>query len=56
MKRLFLGMLAAFLCAAPSLATETVSYTYDALGRLVSAANIGDMNNGQTSTTSFDNA
>jgi Bacterial Ig domain len=37
-------------------ATETVTYTYDAQGRLVQSVMSGTVNNGQSSTTSFDAA
>jgi YD repeat-containing protein len=36
---------ALLLLTAPSLATETVVYTYDAQGRLVKAAHSGSVNN-----------
>jgi hypothetical protein len=38
------------------LANETVTYTYDVLGRLVKVANSGSINTGQQSTYSFDAA
>lgn len=37
-------------------ATETVTYTYDAQGRLVQSVISGTVNNGQTSSTTFDAA
>ena len=37
-------------------ATETVTYSYDAQGRLVQSVISGTVNNGQTSSTSFDAA
>jgi YD repeat-containing protein len=37
-------------------ATETVTYTYDAQGRLIQSVISGTVNNGQTSSTSFDAA
>jgi YD repeat-containing protein len=37
-------------------ATETVTYSYDAQGRLVQSVISGTVNNGQSSTTSFDTA
>jgi YD repeat-containing protein len=37
-------------------ATETVTYSYDAQGRLVQSVISGTVNNGQTSTTTFDGA
>lgn len=53
----------AVLCAAgvifatlPALATETISYTYDALGRLTAVQSSGDVNNGQNVATTYDAA
>jgi len=47
------------LCLAwtsPAWATETITYTYDALGRLVQAAHSGSVNNGQQTTYTLDPA
>lgn len=44
------------LLTQPLLANETVTYSYDALGRLVATSTTGTVNNGQTVSTSFDPA
>ena len=45
------------LCALnPATASETSTYTYDALGRLVTTANVGGPRNGNTVSTRFDPA
>lgn len=53
---LVLGLV--ILCALPSAvtATETTTFTYDALGRLVGAARSGTVNNGVTTSTAYDAA
>lgn len=40
----------------PAGSTETVTYTYDALGRLVAVQKTGSANNGQTQTFCYDRA
>ena len=52
---------AAGLAAAASLATaaeadETITYSYDARGRLVQVARTGTVNNGVTTTHQYDKA
>lgn len=47
---------AAGLTAAPALASETITYSYDALGRLIKAAHGGSVNNGQQTTYTQDPA
>lgn len=47
------GMLA---LATATLASETVSYSYDAKGRLVRVAHAGSVNNGVVANYSFDKA
>ena len=42
--------------AAPAFAAETVSYTYDAKGRLVAVVRAGTVNNGVTVTYQHDQA
>ena len=42
--------------ASGAAASETVTYTYDALGRLVTTTRSGTVNNGQSSTVSYDRA
>lgn len=42
--------------ATPGLATETIAYTYDALGRLVKVVHNGSVNNNLTVNYQFDAA
>jgi uncharacterized protein RhaS with RHS repeats len=42
--------------AGPALATETITYSYDARGRLVQVARTGTVNNGVTTSYQFDKA
>lgn len=42
--------------AAPAAASETISYTYDALGRLVKVARSGTVNDGVNACYSHDKA
>lgn len=44
------------LVAGPALATETTTYTYDALGRLTGAASTGSVNNGLNTSIQYDPA
>lgn len=46
----------AALIGSASMASETTTYTYDALGRLVSSARSGGPNNGVGMATCFDAA
>lgn len=48
--------LAAFLGTAPALATETITYTYDARGRLVKVVHTNGPNNGVQTTYAYDKA
>lgn len=48
--------LATALHPVPALSTETIVYTYDALGRLVVAQRSGSINNGQVATLCYDPA
>jgi len=43
-------------CASAAHASETVTYTYDALGRLVTVAHSGSVNNGQQTIYAYDSA
>ena len=45
----------AFL-AAPAYAAETITYSYDALGRVVAVAHSGSVNNGLNAAYSYDPA
>lgn len=58
MKKLafLLATASAASCAAPALAAETISYGYDARGRLVSVARTGTVNDGATTSYTFDKA
>jgi hypothetical protein len=53
---LFCVVLTAMLIAAPTIAQETTTYTYDALGRLITSSISGGPNNGTQTGTSFDPA
>lgn len=44
------------LLAAPAMAAETVTYTYDAQGRLVKVAHSGSVNNNVTTDYEHDKA
>jgi YD repeat-containing protein len=44
------------LAAAPAAATETITYSYDARGRLVQVARTGTVNNGVVTTHQYDKA
>jgi len=47
---------AALLCATAAAASETITYTYDARGRLTQVSHSGSVNNGVTTTYSHDKA
>jgi hypothetical protein len=44
------------LCAFPAMASETITYSYDALGRLVKVVHSGTVNNSTSSCYSYDHA
>jgi YD repeat-containing protein len=44
------------LVAAPAAASETITYQYDALGRLVQVTRSGTVNNGASATYTYDPA
>ena len=44
------------LAAAPAIAGETTTYTYDALGRLTGSASTGTVNNNLNTTIQYDPA
>ncbi|HMG47565.1 MAG TPA: hypothetical protein VK614_08920 [Allosphingosinicella sp.] len=48
--------IAAALCAAAAMAAETITYSYDARGRLVKVVRTGSVNNNVTATYSYDKA
>jgi len=58
MRRLFLlGCAGAALAVSTAAAaTETITYSYDACGRVKQAAHSGTVNNGKTTTYSYDKA
>jgi hypothetical protein len=49
-------VIVATLCAAAAMATETITYTYDARGRLVKVMRTGSVNNNVSSSYSYDKA
>src|SRR6266567_6282117 len=48
--------LALLLLGAPADASETITYTYDALGRLVTVSRSGTVNNGANANYTYDPA
>lgn len=53
---LFATAVAAFVCHGGAQASETTSYTYDALGRLIAVSTSGGPNNGLNIGTAYDPA
>ncbi len=51
-----LAGIALALASGPAQAAETITYQYDARGRLVQVARTGSVNNGVTTTYQFDKA
>ena len=56
MRKILGALLAAAGLAAPAAAAETITYSYDARGRLVQVARAGTVNNGVTTTHQYDKA
>lgn len=58
MRRIILvaAVSAAALASAAAQAAETITYTYDARGRLVQVAHSGSVNNGVTTSYVYDKA
>mgnify|MGYP000615519431 CR=1 FL=1 len=57
MRLLQLGATAILLATtSPALAAETITYTYDANGRVVKVVRSGSVNNGKTTTYEHDKA
>ena len=54
--RLLLAVLPTLAFAMPAVASETISYTYDAKGRLVKVVRSGSVNNGVTTNYEHDQA
>lgn len=50
------GTFTALAQVLPAQASSTTTYTYDALGRLVATSTTGTVNNGVTTSTSYDPA
>lgn len=48
--------LAALCCAAAAIASETITYSYDARGRLVRVVSNGSVNNNVTVNYTYDDA
>lgn len=49
-------LMLSLIAAWPAIASETTTYTYDALGRLVQVSNAGGPRNGATNATRYDPA
>jgi hypothetical protein len=56
MRMLVCGLAAALTIPATVHATETITYTYDARGRVVAVTHSGTVNNGVSTTYTSDNA
>lgn len=58
MRRLFIALAstATLTGSVPALAAETITYTYEARGRLVKVERAGTVNNGVTTTYALDKA
>lgn len=54
--RFFIVLMCLAVIATAALASETITYTYDAHGRLVKVAHSGTVNNNVVSNYSYDNA
>lgn len=50
------GTLTLLASATPAVSAETITYSYDALGRLVKAQNSGTVNNNQVRSFCYDKA
>lgn len=50
------ALVTAFSCGSAAVAAETVTYSYDALGRLVASSASGGPNNGMNTGIAFDAA
>ena len=49
-------LIAALLAPCAALAAETITYTYDANGRVIKVVRSGSVNNGKTTTYEHDKA
>ena len=50
------ALTAGLLCASAASATETISYTYDARGRLIKVVHTGTVNNNNQACYQYDKA
>jgi hypothetical protein len=50
------ALLATILIATPAIGSETITYQYDALGRLVQVTRTGTVNNGASANYTYDPA
>lgn len=51
---LLVSTLMSLVAWAPAQASETITYTYDARGRLIQVSHSGTVNNGKSTTYTFD--
>lgn len=56
MVKIISAVFAASFIATPALAAESISYTYDARGRVIAVVRSGSVNNGQSTTYALDKA
>lgn len=56
MRTVFAGLFLATAVSSPAFAAETITYTYDAFGRVVAVVHSGTVNNTVTTTYTNDNA
>ncbi len=56
MKMRYVPIVVGLVLATPAFATETITYTYDALGRVVTVVHTGTVNNNVQVTYTHDNA
>lgn len=56
MRIVLFGFFLATVMSRPALASETLTYTYDAFGRVVAVVHSGTVNNTVTTTYTNDNA
>lgn len=54
MRAVFAGLFLATVVSVPALAAETITYTYDAFGRVVTVNHSGTVNNAVTTTYTND--
>lgn len=54
MRAVFAGLLLGTVASGPALAAETITYTYDAFGRLLTVVHSGTVNSTLTTTYTHD--